>query len=101
MHVADSLGYSQGSAGGEATHTLTVSEMPSHTHTVSARSAPTSGSPTGALWAQSPRPAFGPTPNVTMTSLGSSGGGLPHDNMPPYLVMSFAIATQGIFPSRN
>jgi microcystin-dependent protein len=36
-----------------------------------------------------------------MVATAQGGGGQPHDNMPPYLVMSFAIAIQGIFPSRS
>jgi microcystin-dependent protein len=103
VHVADSLGYPQGAVGGESTHTLTVSEMPSHTHAVAARAIASTGLPAGALWARWSQAAFASTPNVTMaqSALGSTGGGQPHDNMPPYLVMSYAIATVGIFPSRN
>jgi microcystin-dependent protein len=34
-------------------------------------------------------------------SVGNTGGGLPHDNMQPYLTINFCIALQGIFPSRS
>ena len=94
----------QGQTGGETAHTLTVNEMPAHTHAVAARAGGTLvGSPTGALWAQSAQTAFGPAPNVTMATgaLGSTGNNQAHDNLPPYLVLSFAIALVGIFPSRN
>jgi microcystin-dependent protein len=29
-----------------------------------------------------------------------TGGNLPHNNMPPYLALSFIIALQGVFPAR-
>jgi microcystin-dependent protein len=33
-------------------------------------------------------------------ALGTAGGGQPHNNMPPYLALTFIIALQGIFPQR-
>jgi microcystin-dependent protein len=103
MHFDPANNHDIGEQGGEATHTLTASEMPAHTHVVSARAAATSGDPTGALWAASSNVAYGPTANVTMAggAGGVSGGGQPHDNMPPYLTMTFAIALVGIFPARS
>ncbi|MCP4701444.1 MAG: phage tail protein [Gammaproteobacteria bacterium] len=34
-------------------------------------------------------------------TIGNTGGGLPHDNMPPFLTVNFVIALQGKFPPRN
>jgi microcystin-dependent protein len=34
-------------------------------------------------------------------ALGITGGGLPHDNMPPYLTLNFIIALQGVYPARS
>lgn len=34
-------------------------------------------------------------------AIGNTGGGLPHDNMPPFLTLNFIIALDGIFPPRN
>jgi microcystin-dependent protein len=34
-------------------------------------------------------------------TIASAGGGQPHNNLQPYLVLSFVIALQGIFPSQN
>lgn len=101
MHFGS--GYAQGQVGGEATHQLTTNEMPAHNHAVSARAAGTVGSPGGALWAGASKSVFAPTPTTTMgpSALGSTGGNQPHENMPPYLVLNFGIALQGIFPSRN
>jgi microcystin-dependent protein len=57
----------------------------------------------GNLWARNNAAPFAGTPNNAMhpQSLTSVGGGQPHDNMPPYLVLNFVIALVGIFPTRN
>jgi len=34
-------------------------------------------------------------------ALASQGGGQPHNNLPPYLVVTFIIALQGVFPPRS
>ena len=96
-------GYTQGQVAGEATHVLTQNEMPNHTHTASARAGASTPSPAGAVWAGSAKTAFATSPTTAMSSaaLAPSGNNQPHDNMPPYLVITFGIATQGIFPSRN
>ena len=97
-------GLTLGERGGEAAHTLIISEMPAHTHTPVASSNNASvASPAGNLWAGSSGGGYSPTANTTMntTSITSSGGNQPHDNMSPYLVLSFCIALQGIFPSQN
>jgi microcystin-dependent protein len=101
LHVG--LGSVQGQVGGEETHVLTTSEMPSHNHPVNARPTPAVGSPTGALWAASSKTVFAASSTTTMSAaaLSTTGNNQAHDNMPPYLVLNFAIALQGIFPSRN
>jgi microcystin-dependent protein len=35
------------------------------------------------------------------SALSTAGGGLPHNNMPPYLTLNFIIALQGVFPARG
>jgi microcystin-dependent protein len=64
-----------GEKGGTETVTLTEAQMPSHNHTL-------------------------PEPYVSETT-GNTGGGQPHDNMQPYLGLNYAIALQGLFPSRS
>jgi len=97
-------GFELGSMGGEQAHTLTVGEIPMHTHTVSASS----------VDGDSPLPAgnylgaadnfYAPPVNAVslqQATVSNAGGGQPHDNMQPYLVLNYCIALQGIFPSQN
>jgi microcystin-dependent protein len=103
MHVGP--GFGQGQSGGEAAHTLTINEIPAHTHLPAGASAVgTQRSPQNNVWAASTAPAFsGSAPNTTMApqALAQTGGGQPHDNMPPYLAIAFIIALVGVFPSRS
>lgn len=98
-----------GQIGGQEATTLTVGNMPDHTHsaTLAAEGASaTSSDPTGRLLAQAQTYADpGRAQNLAMSSeaiaVGSSGGSQPFDSMPPFLVMNYQIALQGIFPSRE
>jgi microcystin-dependent protein len=103
MHTSDV--HPLGEFAGEANHQLTVAEMPAHTHTVHAGSAGASlVSPSGASWADSsPQSLYGVGPNTTMldAAITQTGGSQPHNNVPPYLVLSVIIALVGIFPSRS
>ena len=38
---------------------------------------------------------------ILPATLANAGGGQPHENMQPFLTLNFAIALQGLFPSRN
>lgn len=73
--------YSIGATGGEAMHTLTIAEMPAHTHTLSARLDTTEGHWDYGRWQNDP-------PGATLTT-GSTGGGDPHENRPPYYAMAY------------
>jgi microcystin-dependent protein len=98
-----------GETGGEPTITLINSTLPSHTHPLmDEEGAGDQTDPTGNSFAEGKRGKFatdlyGPAPNggSAGTSLSAAGGGQPHNNMPPYLVFSFIIAMQGIFPARS
>jgi microcystin-dependent protein len=97
-------GFTLGQTGGEATHTLNISELAGHTHTVQASSTDANQtSPSGNLWANGNVPAYSGTGGAAMNaaSISSAGGGSAHDNMSPYRVINFVIALQGIFPTFN
>ena len=111
MHAGQGNGLSQrylGEQGGEQTVTLLPSEMPAHTHRPMAYAGNgNQTSPQGGVWAESlagrvADPLYQPTPNAAMNlgNVGLTGGSQPHNNMPPYLCVTFIIALQGIFPQR-
>jgi len=97
-----------GETGGAAAVTLTGTQIPSHSHTPSAvTGGGNSTSPANAVWAsqagRTPPPAYASTANVPMGAgtIGSTGSGQPHNNMPPYLTLNFIIALQGVYPPRS
>lgn len=96
--------YTQGQAGGEEATTLALSHLPAHSHGLSAStSVGNLTSPSGAFLAASAVDApYATTPDGAQgTPVASAGGGQPHENRPPYLALNFAIALNGLFPSRN
>jgi microcystin-dependent protein len=102
FHVGD--GMILGEKGGETAHTLTMSEMAAHIHFgFGSAVAGTVVSPAGAVYGMSTQNPYSPTSNAAMhpSAITNVGGSQPHNNMPPYLVLNFIIALQGIFPSRN
>jgi microcystin-dependent protein len=88
---------------GVETVTLSLSQMASHTHAVRANSGNGStDTPTDAMLARNPSavPQFGPTADVNLAAnaITASGGDGSHNNMQPYLVLSYIIAIQGTAP---
>lgn len=88
-----------GQTGGEETHTLSESEMPAHTHT----NAPHTHSEIAAVAAfingGIEAPAAAATPAATVTGASSvvidaTGGGQPHNNMPPYMALKWGIVAR-------
>ena len=96
-----------GEIGGSETVTLLESEIPSHRHVV--RGSPDPGDlfapgPTTSLAVSTGAAAYqtstaNPAQMATQ-SVSTAGSGLPHNNLMPYLTVSFCIALQGVFPPR-
>ena len=97
---------SLGENGGNENVALNESQIPSHTHQAMASSFNgISDSPANAVPARDPSgtPQYGAAANTPMGTgaIAATGGSQPHDNMPPFLVMNYVIALEGIFPSRS
>jgi microcystin-dependent protein len=103
IHVGS--GHTLGERGGEQAHTLSISELPQHTHVANATSTPaTTTTPTSSLMlAESTvQSLYGAASNLQAmapNAVANVGGSQAHLNMQPFLVLSFCIALQGIFPS--
>ena len=95
-----------GELSGVETITLLVSEIPFHTHALMAADADPAESnvcTNNAIARSKNGSAFTTTATITQMApqaLAPAGGGLPHNNMQPYLTLNFCIALQGIFPQR-
>jgi len=104
-----------GQAAGVETVTLTTAQMPAHSHSfVASMTGASSAGPGSSYVCGTPSNASAhfytindgsqppPTPEkLTGASCSNVGSNLPHENLMPYLCVSFLIALQGIFPSRN
>ncbi len=95
-----------GEASGSPTITLLQSELPLHNHIANAKtSLGNSQTPADQTWAGSnaTKQYVNTAPNTPMAvnALSPAGGGLPHNNLAPYLVVTFIIAMQGVFPPRS
>ncbi len=101
IHVGSS--HTLGERAGESSHTLTVTELPTHTHVASCNSAVgVNGNPNGNILARAALNTYGAVTSVVNMAAGAIstvGGSQPHENRQPFLTLNFSIALQGIFPS--
>ncbi len=102
IHVGS--GHTLGEQGGEQAHTLSIAELPTHTHLVQAQ--PNTGTQLSAVNALLSQASNVYRVDDNLTSLNPAtitnvGGSQAHLNMQPFLTLSFCIALQGIFPSPN
>jgi len=103
IHVGG--GHTLGERGGEQAHTLSINELPQHSHSVNASTAATNGTatPNGNFLGggNNVYANVGALTTLSAATVTSVGGGQPHQNLQPFLTLSFCIALQGIFPSPN
>lgn len=97
-------GYILAETGGAEEVTLTVNQIPAHTHTVITSSAPGyANRPTGMVPAASPNvDLYGTNPtnaNMAAGAMSGTGGSQPHENVQPFLAVNHIISLFGIFPS--
>ena len=97
-------GFILAETGGAEEITLTVSQIPAHSHPLLVSTSPGSqNSPGGHLAAESPNISLyiedAPAVNMSPSAISSTGGSQPHTNFQPYLCVNFIISLFGIFPS--
>jgi microcystin-dependent protein len=96
-----------GETAGETDVTLLTTTMPAHSHQVLAEAGSgDSTDPVGNTFAEAKKQKFatdlyGTTGSGTDLQVETAGGNQPHNNMPPYLVLNFIIALQGVYPARS
>lgn len=107
IHKGSSNGASHplGQKTGEERHTLSLGEIPSHDHGLRGTNSQGNGDqPENNVLARASLVTYGPAANLVgmdAQSVANTGGGQSHENMMPFLTLNFAIALQGLFPSRN
>ena len=102
IHVGSS--FTQGQAGGEEFHTLTMSEMPAHSHQVMGNSANADSALAAGGFNAATASLYNPPTSLTTllpATVSVAGGSQPHENRQPYLVLNVIVALIGAFPSRN
>ncbi len=97
-----------GEKGGADSVILTIDQMPPHTHAVrGVAQAAIRASPINNLWARETNNATmmyadrEPNTQMSVTTIGPSGGNQPHENRQPYLVLQYIICVTGLYPIRS
>lgn len=104
IHVGS--GHAVGERGGEQAHTLSIAELPTHTHVLNGSTNTAVNSPASSpvLGTTNPQQGYVTASNLVAMApnvVGNTGGSQAHVNMQPFLVLTFGIALQGIFPSQT
>jgi microcystin-dependent protein len=104
LHMGN--GFTLAETGGAETITLTVPQIPAHSHPyLATTNVGSQVNLNGQVVAQSPqiKMYIEDVPDGTMAAgaIGSTGGSQPHDNFMPYLCVDFIISLFGIFPSQT
>ncbi|GIP23438.1 phage tail protein [Paenibacillus sp. J22TS3] len=102
----DGITYLLGQKAGVEAVTLTTNQLPRHSHPINANMS--SGElvdPTNNVWGLSssmkPYSSAAPTGSMSPSAIRPAGNSQPHSNMMPYLPISFIIALNGVYPSRD
>jgi microcystin-dependent protein len=102
MHMGD--GHTLGERGGEQAHTLSISEIPTHVHTLNGFSDNGDTPIAAANLLAGASALYGAAQSLTSLIPGTvtnAGSRQAHLNMQPFLTLNFSIALQGIFPSQT
>jgi microcystin-dependent protein len=103
IHVGS--GHTQGEVGGQQAHTLSIAELPTHTHVMNCTGDNASGAnPTGTVLSRATNFIYEAPANLVAlnpAAVTNAGGSQAHLNMQPFLTLTFCIALIGIFPSPN
>ena len=104
IHIGN--GHTLGERAGEPAHTLSIAELPTHTH--AAMASPAAGTQNvpanNMMLSQRAAEIYRAPSNLAPMVAGTvtnTGGSQAHENMQPYLTLNFCISLQGLFPSRN
>lgn len=101
IHVGNA--HTLGEAAGSQAVTLTIAQLPTHTHVANATTGDASvGNPSNAMYARATNTVYADEGNLVAlnpAAVTNIGGSQAHLNMQPFLTLNFCIALQGIFPS--
>jgi len=93
-----------GEAAGSTAVTVNIQQLPTHVHSLMAANASADNNDPSGRYLGAAAALYHSATTLTPllpSSVSNLGGSQPHNNMMPYLVLTFIIALQGIFPSRN
>jgi microcystin-dependent protein len=104
--LREGAGRTLGERGGEEAHTLSIAEVPTHSHALRGTpKAATVDAPGNNFLAASPGTPYTASSSslvpLNAATVKPAGESRSHENRQPYLVLSLCIALQGIYPSRN